>query len=266
MEHPIVTFTSDFGDDDWFVGVVHGVIHELCPAARVVDLTHRIPPGDVERAGFVLESATPDFARGSVHLVVVDPGVGTARRAIAARARDQLFVGPDNGVLEWALSASDVEVRQLTETHLFRQPVSRTFHGRDVFGPVAARLAAGLTFDAVGAPVGDPIRHPAHLPEISDHHIRGRVAFVDRFGNVFTNITERDLDAVFGDTAHDHIEVEAVGRTIHGITGSYGDAAVGAMIALIGSSGRLEIAQVRGDASQRLGLALRDEVRVHLRG
>jgi len=265
MEYPIVTFTSDFGDDDWFVGVVHGVIHELCPAARVVDLTHRIPPGDIERAGYVIESAAPDFARGTVHLVVVDPGVGTERRAIAVRARDQVFVGPDNGVLEWGLSATGGEVRELTETHLFRQPVSRTFHGRDVFAPVAARLAAGLTFDAVGAPVRDAIRHPAHVPEIADHHIRGRVAFVDRFGNVFTNITDRDLDAVFGDIAHERIDVEAVGRTIHGITRSYGDAAVGAVIALIGSSGRLEIAQVRGDASQRLGLALRDEVRVHVR-
>jgi S-adenosylmethionine hydrolase len=265
MDHPIVTFTSDFGDDDWFVGVVHGVIHEHCPTARVVDLTHRIPAGDVERAAFVLEAAAPDFAPGTVHLVVVDPGVGTDRRAITVRARDQVFVGPDNGVLEWALCAPDIEVRHLTEAHLFRQPVSRTFHGRDVFAPVAARLAAGLSFEAVGARVNDPVRHPAPVPEIHDHHIRGRVVFVDRFGNVFTNITDRDLRVVFQDTAYDRIEVQAVGRTIHGITRSYGDSAVGAVIALIGSSGRLEIAQVRGDASQRLGLALRDEVRVRKR-
>jgi S-adenosylmethionine hydrolase len=266
MEQPLITFTSDFGSDDWFVGVVHGVIHERCPTARVVDLTHRIPPGDIERAAFVLEAAAPDFAPGTVHLMVVDPGVGTDRRAIAVRARGHLFVGPDNGVLEWAVSSPDAEMRQLTQDRFFRHPVSRTFHGRDVFAPVAARLAGGLRFDAVGPVVAGAVRAVTQAPHRNGGELLGRVTFVDRFGNVFTNITESDLQANFPGIPGDRIEVLAVGRRIQGLARSYGDAAVGAVVALIGSSGRLEIAQVRGDASQRLGLAVRDEVRVRVRG
>src|SRR5439155_25878883 len=124
MFAPIVTFTSDFGTEDWFVAVVHGVIHELCPEARVVDLNHSIPPGDVTRAAFILEAATGDFAADTVHLAVVDPGGGTARRAIGVRARGQSFVGPDNGVLEWALRAPDAVTHALADDRWFRRPVS----------------------------------------------------------------------------------------------------------------------------------------------
>src|SRR5262249_38652563 len=126
MSEPVLTFLSDFGLDDWFVGVVHGVIHAICPHARVVDLTHTIPPGDIGRAAFVLEAAAPDFPAGTVHVAVVDPGVGTERRALAVRARGQYFVGPDNGVLEWALMDAGAETRALTEERWFRHPVSRT--------------------------------------------------------------------------------------------------------------------------------------------
>src|SRR5215470_16562827 len=138
MPEPIITFLSDFGTNDWFVGVVHGVLHATHPAAHLVDLSHAIPPGMVTRAAFVLEAAAPDFPAGTVHLVVVDPGVGTERRAVAVHARGQHFVGPDNGVLEWALADPEAIVHQLTEPRFFRSPVSRTFHGRDVFAPVAA--------------------------------------------------------------------------------------------------------------------------------
>src|SRR5437762_2112916 len=158
MTAPIITFTSDFGHQDWFVGVVHGVICEICPAARIVDLAHGIPPGDVTRAAFVLEAASPDFPPGTIHLAVVDPGVGTARRALAVRARGQLFVGPDNGVLDWALRAPEPLIHQLTDAHYFRQPVSRTFHGRDVFAPVAAHLARGVAVESLGPRIADPVR------------------------------------------------------------------------------------------------------------
>ena len=265
MNRPLVTFTSDFGQDDWFVGVVRGVIHERCPEARVVDLTHRIPPGDIERAAFVVEAATPDFAEGTVHLVVVDPGVGSGRRALAARARGHLFVGPDNGVLEWALASPDAEVRELADAKLFRHPVSRTFHGRDVFAPVAARLAGGLRLDAVGPRVSDPVRLAAQAPAERSGELCGRVMFVDRFGNVLTNLTEHDLAARFPGVPPERLEVEAVGHVMQGLARAYADAPVGSIVAILDSSGRLEIAQVRGDASRRLGLAVRDDVRVRLR-
>ncbi len=265
MKPPLVTFVSDFGRDDWFVGVVHGVILEACPEARIVDLTHHIPPGGVERAAFVVEVATPDFAAGTVHLVVVDPGVRTGRRALAGRARDQIFVGPDNGVLEWALAAPGAEVRELTDVKLFRQPVSRTFHGRDVFAPVAARLACGLKFESVGPVAKDPLRLPVPTPQLVNGELRGRIMFVDRFGNLLTNLTERLLAERFPDVAPERLEVEAAGCVIRGLARAYADAPVGSMVAILDSSGRLEIAQVRGDASQRLGLSVRDDVRVRVR-
>src|SRR5258705_103351 len=265
MKPPLVTFVSDFGRDDWFVGVVHGVILEACPEARIVDLTHHIPPGDVDRAAFGAEVATPDFAAGPLHLVLADPGVRTGRRALAVRAPDQIFVVPVNGVLEWALAAPGAEVRELTDVKLFRQPVSRTFHGRDVFAPVAARLACGLKFESVGPVAKDPLRLPVPTPQLVNGELRGRIMFVDRFGNLLTNLTERLLAERFPDLAPERLEVEAAGCVIRGLARAYADAPVGSMGAILDSTGRLEIAQVRGDASQRLGLSVRDDVRVRVR-
>jgi len=258
----IITFTSDFGHQDWFVGVVHGVLHGLCPEARVVDLAHGIPPGNLARAAFVLEAAAPDFPDGTVHLVVVDPGVGTARRALAVSARGQRFVGPDNGLLEWALAAADAEVRALTEERYLRRPVSRTFHGRDVFAPVAAQLACGLALDKVGPRVSDPVRLAAAPPRRVDEALVGRVVYVDRFGNALTNLTAERIAAEFPRVPDERLEVDVGTRTIHGLTRSYGDAPMGAIVAIMGSSGRLEIAQVGGDAADRLGLGEGDGVRV----
>jgi hypothetical protein len=262
MPRPIITFTSDFGHEDWFVGVVHGVIVGICPEACVVDLAHGIPPGNIARAAFVLEAAAPDFPPGTIHLAVVDPGVGTARRALAVSARGQFFVGPDNGILEWALAAPDAEARVLTADRYFREVVSRTFHGRDVFAPVAAHLARGLDFGKLGARVSDPVRLDRAAPSASGDMLLGRVAYVDRFGNALTNLTSGAVALAFPGIPEERLEVEAGTRSIRGISRSYGDQEVGTIVALMGSSGRLEIAQVGGDASARLGLGEDDPVRV----
>ncbi len=262
MVRPLVTFTSDFGLHDWFVGVMHAVVHERCPECRIVDLTHEVPPGDIERAAFVLEAAIPDIRGDAVHVVVVDPGVGTGRRAIVVRARGARFVAPDNGVLEWALEDPDAETREIQANQLFRQPLSRTFHGRDVFAPVAAALAAGFPFEEVGPVIHDPVRIPDARPVMIAHELHGHVTHVDRFGNVLTNITDPDIERAFPKLPPGSIEVVAGGRVVRGLTGSYGDATVGSLIAVIGSSGRLEIAQSGGDASHRLGVSVRDEIRV----
>jgi len=261
-ERPLITFLSDFGHQDWFVGVVHGVLHEGCPAARIVDLNHDTLPGRIARAAFVLEAAAPDFPPGTVHLVVVDPGVGTSRRALAVRARGQLFVGPDNGVLEWGLSDPAARVRELTEAGWFRRPVSRTFHGRDVFAPVAARLAAGAAFEEVGPEVADPVRLGRRPPARAAGELRGHVAYVDRFGNALTQITEDDLADAFPRVPEARLQVRVAGRIVRGLARSYGDAPVGTILAIVGSSGRLEIAQVGGDAADRLGIGEGDEVAV----
>jgi S-adenosyl-L-methionine hydrolase (adenosine-forming) len=262
MAEPIVTFLSDFGSHDWFVGVVHGVIHALHPTAHVVDLTHEVPPGLIGRAAFVLEAAAPDFPAGTVHLAVVDPGVGTDRRAIAVAARGQCFVGPDNGLLEWALADPEAQVHELVETRFFRKPVSRTFHGRDVFAPVAAHLAHGEPPARFGPRLVDAVRLPASAPRHRASEIVGHVVFVDRFGNALTNITDQDLSDAFPMIPETKLRVLALGRVIEGLSRSYGDAPVGTILALIGSSGRLEVAQVGGDASERLGLSEGDEVKV----
>jgi hypothetical protein len=266
MPRRIITFLSDFGDADWFVGVVHGVLHALAPDAHVVDLAHSVPPGNIARAAFMLEAAAGDFPAGTVHLAVVDPGVGTGRRALAVAAHGHCFVGPDNGLLEWALGAPGAEVRALTEERFFRAPVSRTFHGRDVFAPVAAALARGEKLAAFGPPVTDPVRLPAHDPVRRGDALVGRVVFLDRFGNALTNLTARALTQAFGPDADDAgFLVSVLDRRISGLARSYGDAPVGALVAIVGSSGRLEIAQVGGAATMRLGLGEGDAVEVRRR-
>ncbi|HEY6867722.1 MAG TPA: SAM-dependent chlorinase/fluorinase [Candidatus Eisenbacteria bacterium] len=266
MSTPIITFTSDFGHQDWFVGVVHGVLHGICPGARVVDLTHAIPPGDVARAAFVLEAAAPDFPAGTVHLAVVDPGVGTTRRALAVRARDQLFVGPDNGILEWALTERGAEAYSLTDELWFRRPVSRTFHGRDVFAPVAAHLACGTAIGKLGVRVADPVRLRRAPPHREDGALVGCVRYIDRFGNALTDLETEVLASAFPDVPEDQLEIEIGSRRIRGLSRSYGEAPVGSIVAVMGSSGRLEIAQVGGDAASRLGLGEGDPVRVRRTG
>ena len=262
MPDPIITFTSDFGLSDWFVGVVHGVIHGLCPGARVVDLTHDIPPGHVQRAAFVLEASARDFPPDTVHLAVVDPGVGTARRVLAVRARGQWFVGPDNGLLEWALSDPQAEAHAATESRYFRQPVSRTFHARDVFAPVAAHLACGEAIERFGPRVNDPTRLQRPVPARVDGRLVGRVMFVDHFGNALTNLTEQDLSDAFPKVPESGIAVQVAGRELTGLARAYGDHKPGTLLGIMGSSGRLEIAQVGGNASERLGLGEDDEVSV----
>ena len=263
MAAPIVTFTSDFGLEDWFVGVVHGVIHEIAPGTPVADLVHTITPGHVSHGAFVLEAAAPDFPAGSVHLAVVDPGVGTDRRALAVGARGQYFVGPDNGLLEWALAAEGAEVHSLTETRWFRRPVSRTFHGRDVFAPAAAHLASGVPLTAFGPRVGDAVRLPHHVPLRTEDGLTGHVVFIDRFGNALTDLTEASLQAAFGDSFDEaSLEVQVQERLVIELTRSYKNAPVGTLVTILGSSERLEIAQVGGDAAVRMGLGEGDVVKV----
>lgn len=265
MTPPIVTFTSDFGREEWFVGVVHGVLHQICPDARVVDLTHAIAPGRIERAAFVLEAAAPDFPAGTIHLAVVDPGVGTARRALAVAAREQFFVGPDNGVLEWALAAEGARAHQLAEPRYFRPEVSRTFHGRDVFAPVAAHLAAGVAITALGPAVRDPVRLERTAPRALDGELLGEVMWIDRFGNALTNIEAATLARVFPGVPEQRLEVRIGRHLVEGLARSYGDSPVGTLLSIIGSSGRLEIAQVGGDLAARLGIGAGDPVRVRVK-
>jgi S-adenosylmethionine hydrolase len=260
MTSHIITFTSDFGHSDWFVGVVHGVIHEICPAARVTDLTHEIRPAQIERGAFVLEAAAADFPVGTVHLAVVDPGVGTDRRGLAVRAYGQYFVGPDNGLLEWAFHDQDFEARALVNERYFRLPVSRTFHGRDVFAPVAAHLGCGADLADMGPVVTDPVRLAGSPPVGADGRLIGRVMWIDRFGNALTDVRENAVRSAFPGVPNERIELRINDRRIDGLARAYGDAPVGSLMALMGSSGRVEIAVVGGDVAWRYGIGAGDTV------
>ncbi|RLC85831.1 MAG: hypothetical protein DRI79_10855, partial [Chloroflexi bacterium] len=186
---PLVTLTTDFGTADGYVGTMKGVILSIAPDAQLVDISHEIAPQNVRQAAYVLYTAYPFFPPHTVHLVVVDPGVGSARRPIALRTPAGYFVGPDNGVFSYVMAREPVEALVELRDPRYRLPqVSHTFHGRDVFAPAAAHLAAGVPITALGPPVLDPVTFPPPCLEITPEGITGEVLHADRFGNVITSI------------------------------------------------------------------------------
>jgi hypothetical protein len=257
---PPIVLLTDYGADDWYAGVLHGVLLARSPGAALVDLTHSVPPGDVAAGAFILENAWRWFAEGTVFLVVVDPGVGTERRPLAVRAAGRFFVGPDNGVLSPALSASDAEARQIEGSAVGAVALSPTFHGRDLFAPAAAALHRGTAFDSLGPVVSNPVIRGPEVLVVSQDLLVGRVVYVDRFGNCITDIPEGALERFLGGAGAPLVRLgtHAVRRWAR----TYGEAAEGEALALIGSSGRLEIAVRGGDAARRLGVVIGDVVEV----
>ncbi len=257
---PCITLTTDFGLGDWFVGVMKGVIAGLAPRAKVIDLTHGVPAGDVAAGAYALAAGCRWFSRRTIHVAVVDPGVGGPRGAVVVRTADFTFVGPDNGVLSLALARERVRaIRRIENPRWLCQPVSRTFHGRDVFAPVAARLARGDDPAAVGPAVDDYVRLPWPEPERTGRTIRGAVVYVDRFGNAITNIPAGWL----GDRPAEW-RVRIRGRTRIPVAEYYEAVAAGRPVAVLGSAGFLEVAVNGGNAARALGL--RRGARVSLEG
>lgn len=280
----IVTLTTDFGTRDWFVGTMKGVVLGINPRATVMDLTHEISPGDIRAGAFALMSGGRYFPKGTVHVAVVDPGVGGPRRAIAAQTADYIFVGPDNGVLSWALARESVKaVRQLEETKYFSHSISRTFHGRDIFAPVAAHLSRSLPIQRLGHAVEDWIRLPWPQPTRSPGMIRGEIIYIDRFGNAITNIASEtafpEPDSVRADllvgpdarqrdpTATRAVTCEVAGRrkVRCPLAEFYGVVPANAPVGVIGSSGFLEIAVNGGSAARRFGLRTGDTIAVRMK-
>ncbi|HEX5398940.1 MAG TPA: SAM-dependent chlorinase/fluorinase [Verrucomicrobiae bacterium] len=256
----IVTLTTDFGTRDWFVGTMKGVVLGINPHANVVDLTHEIPPGDIRAGAFALMAGCRYFPKGTVHVAVVDPGVGGPRRAIAVWTADYTFVGPDNGVLSWALARESIKtVRRIENTKYFLEPVSRTFHGRDIFAPVGAHLSRGLAIQRLGHKVQDCIRLPWPRPTRSRGRIRGEIIYIDRFGNAITNIE-------FKSSSNDHAVICEVGgrrKTRCRLADFYDAVPVNSPVAVIGSNGFLEIAVNGASAAQKCGFKIGDAVVVH---
>jgi S-adenosyl-L-methionine hydrolase (adenosine-forming) len=245
----VITLLTDFGLEDAYVGVVKGVLLGINPRARLVDLTHAVPPQDVRRAARLLEGAWPFFPPGSVHLAVVDPGVGSARRAIAVTAGGHCFVGPDNGLLGFCFDLPGARGVVLTARRFHRHPVSRTFHGRDVFAPVAAHCSRGVPLTALGSPLREPVRLPPSTPRRRGARVDGEVLLVDRFGNLLTSLLGADLPG-----PADRGVLRVGGARVRGLVGTYAERPRGALGAVIDSSGRVELFVREGSARRRLGI------------
>jgi S-adenosyl-L-methionine hydrolase (adenosine-forming) len=254
----IVTLLTDFGLRDPFVGVMKGVVLSRCRAATLVDLSHDIGPGRVPDAAFWLAQAYPWFPPGTVHLAVVDPGVGTPRAALAVRAGGHVFVGPDNGIFEVVRRrAESFECFRIDPGRLGLSPPSRTFHGRDVFAPVAGSLATGSLQASDVGPSHEPLdTRLVPEPRRTSDGVEGEVIVVDRFGNLVTNID----GATLGELGS--FRIELLGRVLP-LVGTYGDAEPGDCVAVVGSFGQIEVAKRDGSAALALGAQRGTQLRVH---
>jgi S-adenosyl-L-methionine hydrolase (adenosine-forming) len=257
-----LTLLSDFGDHDVYVGVMKGVIAQINSTLRVVDLTHQIPPQSIAAARFCLMNACSYFPEGTVHVAVVDPGVGGLRRAIAIKFSQGFLVGPDNGIFSGVLAQSSaIAAVELTNPYYWRIPQpSKTFHGRDIFAPVAAHLASGVSLQQLGREIDPATLVQLDLAQCSQTEscVVGSIQYIDHFGNLVSNISASYLQGKSW-------WVEVVGLTIPGCE-TYGDVKIGDAIALIGSHGWVEVAINSGNAQSQLQIKLGDTVRVKLEG
>jgi len=257
---PIITLTTDFGLEDEFVGVMKGVILSICPAAKLIDITHNIRPHDIQHTALILQSSYSYFPKKSIHVAVVDPGVGTDRQIIALKQNDHLFLAPDNGVLSPFLK-EDCIAHQVTNTDFFLDPGSATFHGRDIIAPVAAHLAQGVPLDELGPQisVNQLVNHPLPNALITDTSLTGTVVDIDRFGNLVTNITQQDIDT-FAPRSQTSLILSLNGTKIRGIDTTFDDVQPGAPVTILGSRNLLEIAVNQGSAAQFFNAHIKDKI------
>jgi S-adenosylmethionine hydrolase len=272
----LISITTDFGDRDGYVGTMKGVMSAIAPGIPFVDITQTISPQNVAEAAYVLWTALPYFPSESVHLVVVDPGVGTQRLAIAARTSLGYLVGPDNGVFSyiWAVAPPDCIV-ELANPKYQLAGVSSTFHGRDIFSPAAAHLAAGVALEALGPEVTEPLLLPTPKVKINENTVSGTILYVDHFGNCITSIGKLvwsadvlDLKPVWGNSPSISLiagscQVKASGLDLGPIRHTYGEVGLGEGLALVGSEGMLEIATNHGSGAFELGLSVGDQVIIY---
>jgi S-adenosylmethionine hydrolase len=261
---PTVTLTTDFGLNDHFVGAMKGVILGIAPDAQIIDISHAVQPFDILDGALTISQAYSYFPSGTVHMVIVDPGVGTARRPIMLTADRHIFVAPDNGVLSLVYAREErLSVRHITSEHYFLKERSNTFHGRDIFSPVAAQLAKGVESDRFGEEITDYVRFGAPRPKpVDERTLRGVVLKVDRFGNLITNITPQDAPQLF--TATPPAFKIAIGNKAPAtrICTNYAEGSPGEVFGILGSMGFLEVAANRGSANQLLGAGKGSEVNV----
>ncbi len=260
----VISLMTDFGLKDGNVGVMKAVIWTIEPDVHIVDLSHNITPQNVQEAALILARSAPYFEDGTIHVVVVDPGVGTSRRPLAARLGYQYYVLPDNGLLTLVLEQAEkqnlpVQILHLDRPEFWRPQVSHVFHGRDIFAPVAGHLASGVLLEQLGTPISDPIRiafpHPVRTPT----GLQAEVVHIDHFGNISTSIRREDLGEP------EQILVRLGKTEISGLVKTFGERPPGALVALYGSTDYLLVCKVNGDAASELEAHVGDPVEVHFK-
>lgn len=256
---PLLSLLTDFGTSDYYVGAMKGAILSVCPSSHIVDITHEIPPQDIHTAAFTLLASYQTFPKKTIHIAVVDPGVGSNRKAILIQTRDYYFVAPDNGLLSYiAEKEKDVRIFQLTNEKYFHQPVSATFHGRDIFAPVAAYLSCGVKPKKFGKEIGDYVRLDSLNPKIDGKILKGRIINIDRFGNIVTNITHEHLTQQMFERG---FALKIGEHEIKKHQNFYAEAnAKGEIFIIIGSAGFFEIVAYRDSAASLLGAKTLEQV------
>lgn len=248
---PTLTLLTDFGLDDWYVAAVKGTVLRLAPGSQLVDISHQVPPGDIETAGFLLAAAFPSFPAGTVHLAVVDPGVGSGRRILAVRTSTGFLLAPDNGLLTALLPRAE-EIRSVEKSDLFLPSPGQTFHGRDRFAPVASWLLRGEPFSALGPLVTDPVRLPSEPPRREPGRLIGRVAHIDRYGNLVTDIPfEWISEHFFQKSLRVEIETVYIRHTVVRAVTCYAEIPPGEAAFLPGSLGTIELSMNGENLAQR---------------
>jgi S-adenosylmethionine hydrolase len=242
----LITLLTDFGLSDSYVAEVKGVLLTRAPGAALVDISHQVPPGDVRAGQYLLSRAWRQFPKGTVHLAIVDPGVGTSRRALAASAGEHLFVAPDNGLLSFLQKPQFVSLPTPKDA-------APTFHGRDVFAPAAAALASGARLESLGAHVSDTTHAPLPTPHHDGTALMGEVVYVDRFGTLISNIPGPDVEP--------GVRIRVAGTDVGALRRTFGDVERGTLVAFVGSGGTVEIAVRDGSAARLLGVGVGAEVR-----
>ena len=257
----ILTLLTDFGLQDGYVAIMKGVIWGIAPGAQIADISHALAAQDILQGALTLRRAAPYFPAGTVHVAVVDPGVGTSRRALAGRLGEQYFVGPDNGLFSLVLEQAEARGQAVEWVHLTRPEywlpqVSAVFHGRDVFAPVAAHLASGIPLNRLGEPIHDPLRLALPQPQRTVRGWSAQVLHIDRFGNLATNLRRDQVEPAQA------MDIHIKGKVIQGVVQAYGEGAPGELVALFDSSDFLSIAVVNGDAAQMFQAKAGDPVEV----
>jgi S-adenosylmethionine hydrolase len=261
MPRPIVTLTTDFGLQDHFAGVLKGVILSIAPTSEIVDITHDVNPFEISEGGFVIAEAYRYFPKKTIHLVVVDPGVGSQRRPLLVQGGGYSFVAPDNGVLSTILAKEKCTVREITKERYFLKPVSKTFQGRDVFAPVAGHLAKGVTAAMFGKKIDDALRlAPPAVQRIGKRAWAGTILKIDRFGNIITNFHREEFPTV----GEQNFEMTVGLERTSVFARTYSDVPFGVLSVIVGSSGYLEVAFKQANAAKALGVGVGAPLELHL--